>query len=172
MLRLIAVLGFAVATTGCSVFGNSKFSCNAPDGVSCQSISGGYANAMASSIPGQKKPVENKEGSPKKSGWFSEKTTKKTSKNKDELAGFKLVKNEPAVILGEGLINQKPRPLRSSEQVVGVTVFPWKDDAGTLHDISRFFFVVKDSDWNVQYTEEVNQKSFGRIRDFRSLYAK
>lgn len=195
MFRSLFVLCGAVALSGCAVFGESSFSCSAPDGVSCQSITGGYANAMSSNIPGQARSEHKKEFavsresvpahpavSPSKASssdgissdefGFSMSTPTLPSESKSVISGFELITPlEREKLLAASLVGDQKK-IRSGEVVVGVTVFPWKDDSGVLHDVSRFFFVAKESGWNVDYVDEVTKKDFGRIRDFRGVYAK
>ena len=56
--RLTAALGGVVSLAGCmslsGLSGNSSYACKAPDGVTCQSVSGTYANAVANNLPAQR----------------------------------------------------------------------------------------------------------------------
>lgn len=183
---LVAIL-VSSGISGCSVFGQSQFSCNAPDGVSCQSISGGYANALSSNIPGQKqadnpaltasvvksnnipqnvKPSHEKTFSSDEDGFSFEDDIEG---GEEEIAGFDLITVEQTHA-PEGLLVKQSAPLRAGEEVMRVAVFPWADDQGVLHDLSTFYFVVKESNWNVEHTTEVEQKSFERLGSFRGLY--
>ena len=56
---LFRLLPLALALTGCSSLmtgldGQGGFSCKAPDGISCASLSGVYANAVQNNLPGQR----------------------------------------------------------------------------------------------------------------------
>ena len=53
---LFRLLPLALALTGCSSLmtgldGQGGFSCKAPDGISCASLSGVYANAVQNNLP-------------------------------------------------------------------------------------------------------------------------
>src|SRR5438132_9742012 len=56
-LRIVGLLSLMMLGGCGSITGYSdakaKFSCKAPDGVQCMSMSGVYANAMANNLPGQ-----------------------------------------------------------------------------------------------------------------------
>ena len=58
MGRLATLLGGAAELAGCmslsGLSGNSSYACKAPDGVTCQSVSGIYANAVANNLPAQR----------------------------------------------------------------------------------------------------------------------
>ncbi|MDR1424112.1 MAG: TraV family lipoprotein [Azoarcus sp.] len=53
------VLLVVLMSCGCSTMsglgGNSSYACQAPDGVSCESVAGTYANALAGNLPAQRK---------------------------------------------------------------------------------------------------------------------
>ena len=56
MRRLIIASSVAVVLGGCAgtmsgLDGGSRFACKAPDGVTCSSLSGTYANAVANNLP-------------------------------------------------------------------------------------------------------------------------
>ena len=56
-----------LALTGCAgmmsgLDGQGKFSCKAPDGISCASLSGVYANAVQNNLPGQRTTAEAAKG--------------------------------------------------------------------------------------------------------------
>lgn len=53
--------GCAGSLTGLE--GESKFACKAPDGVTCSSLSGIYANAVANNLPALRKEGKGAQGS-------------------------------------------------------------------------------------------------------------
>ena len=62
-IRYWLVSPFLLALAGCAgtmsgLDGQGKFSCKAPDGISCASLSGVYANAVQNNLPGQRPPTE------------------------------------------------------------------------------------------------------------------
>ena len=57
---LLALAGCAGTMSGLD--GQGKFSCKAPDGISCASLSGVYANAVQNNLPGQRPPMEAAKG--------------------------------------------------------------------------------------------------------------
>ena len=66
-IRCWLVSPLLLALTGCAgtmsgLDGQGKFSCKAPDGISCASLSGVYANAVQNNLPGQRPPTETAKG--------------------------------------------------------------------------------------------------------------
>ena len=55
---ILAIAGLALSgCTGMSgLSGGSNYACKAPDGVTCESVSGTYANAVQNRLPGQRQP--------------------------------------------------------------------------------------------------------------------
>lgn len=53
---LLSLAGCAGTMTGLD--GSGNFACKAPDGISCASLSGVYANAVQNNLPGQQPTVE------------------------------------------------------------------------------------------------------------------
>lgn len=61
-LLVLALTGCASTMSGFE--GQGKFACQAPDGISCASLSGVYANALQNNLPGQVRRVEAATGEP------------------------------------------------------------------------------------------------------------
>ena len=57
---LLSLAGCAGTMSGLD--GQGKFSCKAPDGISCASLSGVYANAVQNNLPGQRPSTEAAKG--------------------------------------------------------------------------------------------------------------
>jgi conjugal transfer pilus assembly protein TraV len=126
---LFRVLPLVLALTGCSSLmtgldGQGGFSCKAPDGISCASLSGVYANAVQNNLPGQR-PQGN------------------ASKSVDGTpAAPRLTKNSL----------QAGDPLRSAQKVRRVWLAPWEDEDEVLHDQSYFYMVVDAGRWQIEHS--------------------
>ena len=57
-LRLVAAIAATASLTACmnmsGLSGSSSYACKAPDGVTCDSVSGTYANALQNNLPSQR----------------------------------------------------------------------------------------------------------------------
>lgn len=126
---LFRVLPLALALTGCSSLmtgldGQEGFSCKAPDGISCASLSGVYANAVQNNLPGQRPHGD-------------------ASKSADGgQVSARLTKNSLQV--GD--------PLRSAQKVRRVWLAPWEDEDEVLHDQSYFYMVVDAGRWQIEHS--------------------
>ena len=147
LLPFIPFLGLTGCSTTLGLGESSSYTCKAPEGVSCESVSGTYANAIAGNLPGQKKrgalptPVQLIEGS---SEFYA-------------VPGNQYLAPPPTVLSG--------KPLLSEQETMRVTLFPWRDQSNVLHDKSYMYMIVKESEWNMEHTEErLNQPSFGTFK--------
>jgi conjugal transfer pilus assembly protein TraV len=126
---MIRLLPLALAITGCSSLmtgldGQGGFSCKAPDGISCASLSGVYTNAVQNNLPGQR-PQTNVSKSAD-SGQVSPRLTKNNLQAGD--------------------------PLRSAQKVRRVWLAPWEDEDEVLHDQSYFYMVVDAGRWQIDHS--------------------
>ena len=126
---LFRLLPLALALTGCSSLmsgldGQGGFSCKAPDGISCASLSGVYANAVQNNLPGQRPQ-----------------TTASKSADAGQVSA-RLTKNSL----------QAGDPLRSAQKVRRVWLAPWEDEDEVLHDQSYFYMVVDAGRWQIEHS--------------------
>lgn len=137
----------AIALTGCASFSgldaSSQFSCKAPDGVLCQSMSGVYANAEAHNLPGQRATRE--AGS----------------------TGSQAATAAPAVVSAGGVLT-KPiysgTPIRTAPVVLRVWLAPWEDNDGDLHDQSYIYVPVDGGRWLIEHNRRRIQDAYRPIR--------
>lgn len=130
-LSLLAIVVFGLggcAGTMSGITGDSKFACKAPDGVTCSSLSGVYANAVANNLPAMRK--EGKGG---------------------EASGY--LATQPA---GE-IIGRAPSAgdvIRSQPKILRVWIAPWEDTDGDLHDQSYVYVVTDPGRWVLEHSQK------------------
>ncbi|KUY72671.1 conjugal transfer protein TraV [Burkholderia cepacia] len=129
-LLYTALISTAAALAGCSFSGldaSSKFSCKAPDGVACASMSGVYANIQANNLPGQQI-----------SHGPSLATTTKTP--------------EPGTaVLSRPLFSGSP--IRSAPRELRLWFAPWEDADGDLYDQSYAYLVIDNGQWLIAHNQ-------------------
>ncbi len=139
-MRTAALLLAATSLlTGCAGFmsgldGETSFSCKAPPGVSCQSISGTYSNSIQNNLPSQRKQGEGES--------VSESDGPKVYGDQ----GTERVKLSPRDMeaMTSGI------PVRQPPLIVRVWVAPWEDEAGDLHDQSYFYTMIHSGKWVIE----------------------
>jgi len=108
--------------------GESKFSCKAPDGVTCSSLSGVYANAVANNLPGLRKD------------------------GKGDPAARPPSKESPdGTITGQAASSGDP--LRTQARVLRIWIAPWEDTEGDLHDQSYIYVVANAGRWTIEHSQ-------------------
>ncbi len=120
----------ALGLTGCAgtltgLEGESKFACKAPDGVTCSSLSGIYANAVANNLPALRKDRKSEQGA--------------SSQAKD------------SVITGQ--VASSGDPLRIQPKVLRIWIAPWEDTDGDLHDQSYLYVVANAGHWAIEHSQ-------------------
>ena len=128
-LALTFEIGVVVALSGCSSMSGfdakSDFSCKAPDGILCESMSGIYANAQAKNLPGQ---FVNARG-----------------EVPVELSPAKVGSNVMTKPIYSGT------PIRSAPRLLRVWFAPWEDTDGDLHDQSYVYMPVDSGRWLIEH---------------------
>lgn len=135
----------AVSLTGCSSLsgldGSSKFSCKAPDGVSCSSLSGVYANASQNNLPGLQVEKPKQDDKSKGEG------NAESEEVRPAVAGT-LDSN----IVGKPL--NSGDPLYAPSKILRVWIAPWEDADGDLHDQSYVYIMADYGRWIIEHNRQ------------------
>lgn len=131
MRKLVIAVMLPAILTGCAstlsgLDGETKYACKAPEGVSCASLSGVYANAVANNLPALRKEGkgEAQAAPPAKSG---------------EIIGR-------APSSGD--------PIRTRPKVLRLWIAPWEDSEGDLHDQSYIYVVADPGRWVIEHNQK------------------
>jgi len=134
----IALLSLAGCSTLSGLDGKSSFSCKAPDGVSCSSLSGVYANATQNNLPGlQVKKAENKEKA-----------------KREETAQDQMSPPPLPVVRNMAIAGNAPSsgdPIHAPSKILRVWIAPWEDDDGDLHDQSYVYMMADFGRWVIEH---------------------
>lgn len=147
--------------TGCgSMSGldaSSSFSCKAPDGVSCVSISGTYANSVQDNLPFQQ---QRRNGGDKNGG------------GQEKAARPPLPQEKPARLSPRDMTAMDSGiPIRQPPLVLRVWVAPYEDDAGDLHDQAFFYSMVHSGKWMIEANKTSISKQFRPVFPLRQRTA-
>jgi conjugal transfer pilus assembly protein TraV len=145
--RLTAVLGGMVWLAGCmslsGLSGSSSYACKAPDGVTCQSVSGTYANAVANNLPAQR--------------------ARAAPTAAAELA-------QPAPSAGASGVRAVPAdaapafPLRSAPRILRLWFKPWEDADRDLYDQGYVYVQVDGGRWLVEHAQRAIREAYTPVR--------
>lgn len=146
----VGALGLLVTMAGCvnmsGLGGSSQYTCAAPDGVTCDSVSGTYANAIQQNLPGQRRS-----SGPAVHGSQPASPAPAPAASSASSASAPVV--DPA------------SSLRSQARVLRLWIKPWEDADGDLFDQAHVYVQVDGGRWQLEHVRQ-------RIRDeFRPLRA-
>ncbi len=120
--------GLCTGLSGCSMTGmdaQKSFSCKSPPGISCSSLSGVYANAVADNLPESASRAASIEG------------------KKDQAK---------SMVVGEAPTTGAP--VLSVPTVLRVWIAPWEDNRNVLHDQSFLYAVADPGHWQVAHSKQ------------------
>lgn len=145
--RLAALLGGVASLAGCmslsGLSGNSSYACKAPDGVTCQSVSGTYANAVANNLPAQR--------------------ARATPSAAPELAPPAPPGIAPRV-RNASSDAAPPLPLRSAPRILRLWFKPWEDADRDLYDQGYVYVQVDGGRWLVDHAQRAIREAYAPVR--------
>lgn len=181
-LLLAAAVAVVFALSGCSTAALSgldatnKFTCAAPDGVSCMATSGVYANAQVGNLPGMKvDPTKShfQDGSVAPSATPSatapvpsgsqpnvEYTTPSPLPTAQAAAPQNLFRASPAWMNAP----TTGTPLRSPERILRVWIRPFEDADGDLHDQRYIYVTVNRGVWSIDAANDAIKSQYRTVR--------
>jgi conjugal transfer pilus assembly protein TraV len=180
MNRMPTLSGFVVVATaamvvsGCASFagvgGTSEYSCKAPEGVKCDSVSGTYYNAVENNLPSQRQ------------GGRATPQNEAATTRMEALAGKRSVTSAvdvtPALApLATGSGSALPpaaytsMPLRSPARVLRLWVKPWEDADGDLMDQVYVYVPVDNGRWLVDHAQRQIRDAYAPVKAPRTVQA-
>lgn len=114
-----------------------SFSCKAPDGVLCASMTGIYANAQQNNLPGQTVHQQAKVADVGSTGRPQRPMTQAISSG---------------------------TPIRSAPRILRLWFAPWEDSDGDLHDQSLVYLSVDTGKWQIEHTRRRIQDAYRPVR--------
>lgn len=140
MKLILLALSTTLALSGCgSLSGiadsNGKFACKAPDGVSCTSVSGVYANAQQNNLP----------------------ALLAYRKSPTPTVAMGTASQLPVALPGMAIRSQ-PKTLR-------IWFSPWSDEDDDLHDQTYVYVTVDHGRWLLEHSREATvRKTLTRLQ--------
>lgn len=145
--RLAALFGGVASLAGCmslsGLSGNSSYACKAPDGVTCQSVSGTYANAVANNLPAQRTratPTAMPASAPPSSA-----ASAPTARNASA---------DAAQVL----------PLRSAPRILRLWFKPWEDADNDLYDQGYVYVQIDAGRWQVEHVQRQIRETYAPLK--------
>jgi conjugal transfer pilus assembly protein TraV len=149
------------------VGGTAEYSCKAPEGVKCDSVSGTYYNSVENNLPSQRlggrAPQE------------SAPTRMEALAGKRSVASAYVTPALATSATGSGVAlppaAYTSMPLRSPARVLRLWVKPWEDADGDLMDQLYVYVPVDNGRWLVDHTQRQIRNAYAPIRAPRTVRA-
>ncbi len=163
----LVVSAFAMAVAGCSSYSGldagNKFACKAPDGVTCLSVSGIYANAKEKNLPGQKRADEGR-GDDEKLEVARPPDRVVHRAYGDPINSVALAGATPKTSPKDMSAPNSGPPVRTPERILRVWLAPFEDQEGDLHDQKYFYVTVTNGAWTIEANRVNIRSNFQRVQ--------
>ena len=141
----LAALGMLAGCMNMSgLSGSSSYACKAPDGVTCDSVAGTYANALHNNLPSQR-PRAAAAGSP-------------------DTAAPATPAARPATPPGAAMASISPAPLRSSARILRLWFKPWEDADRDLYDQGYVYVQIDNGQWLIDHAQRQIRDAYAPLR--------
>lgn len=137
--------------------GSSDYACKAPDGVTCTSVSGTYANAVQDNLPAQ---VAKRRMAAKSNG----------EPSTNPAPGAPQPRLAPALASAKATVPpvaQSPSlalPLRSSARILRLWFKPWEDADRDLYDQGYVYVQIDAGQWLIDHAQRQIRDDYAPIR--------
>lgn len=147
-LVLSLVLGLGACSSISGLDAGSKFSCKAPEGVQCDSVSGVYHNALANNLPSQRKAAQTAPGpyAPRTAPAPVSARALRTS------------------TLAQEQLSSSVLPLRAGPRILRVWIKAWEDADRDLVGESMVYVRVDDGQWLLEHVPQRERDGFKPVR--------
>lgn len=149
---LAEMAGAALALAGCSsvsgLDGSSSYACKAPEGVTCDSVSGTYANGLQNNLPSQR---------PRSTAAMSANGTTAALPAPGTLT-------MPLGPASASTASGSPMPLRSSARILRLWFKPWEDADRDLYDQGYVYVQIDSGQWLIEHAQRQIREAYAPLR--------
>ena len=142
---LICVAAMLAGCTSLSgLTGSSSYACKAPDGVTCDSVAGTYANALHNNLPSQR--------------------PRAAATESPDTAAPATPAARPAPPPGAAMASISPTPLRSSARILRLWFKPWEDADRDLYDQGYVYVQIDNGQWLIDHAQRQIRDAYAPLR--------
>ena len=176
---LVTVSGLVL--TGCmnlsGLGGESKYACKAPEGVTCDSVSGTYANAVKNNLPSQRRAAAATQPAAVAAG-AAEGAGLGAGLGSGVIASV-TAGVAPVAISAAGHTSRPPTtsnattttaasplamPLRSSARILRLWFKPWEDADRDLYDQGYVYVQIDNGQWLIEHAQRQIRDAYAPLR--------
>lgn len=151
-----ATAGLSLLATGCGnitgLDGKSSYSCKAPDGVRCDSVSGNYYNSVQNNLPSQRRAPASHGGGD---------TTSPAPATQE---ASHLVSTAARTAASAEPVPYNAAPLRAAPRVMRLWIKPWEDADRDLNGEALVYVQVDNGRWLVDHVQRQAREPFAPVR--------
>ena len=151
LLRLTLSSSLAAVFVGCTsmsgLSGSSSYACKAPDGVTCDSVSGTYANAIHNNLPSQRSRSTTP---PLQVGGVHQPAPSRPASS-----------SVPTALAADSV---SPTPLRSSARILRLWFKPWEDADRDLYDQGYVYVQIDSGQWLIEHAQRQIRDAYAPLR--------
>lgn len=167
----LTILGTTLMMSGCASWlsgldGKSEFTCGAPNGVSCMSISGVSGNVDRGNLPSSIREREKNELTRDING--SKDTEKPKKGSSGPAAPLPSYGAEPVLSPASMLTLGSGTPVRVPPKEIRIWMAPTEDTDGDLHEQRYIYVVVNDGRWMVDAVRLNTRNKYTRFQPLLS----
>jgi conjugal transfer pilus assembly protein TraV len=144
--------------TGCmnlsGLGGSSDYACKAPEGVTCDSVSGTYANAIQDNLPSQRGKRRGM-GKPNEGAGELKDSPARNTQTQAAPSNSALTPVAMAAIAS---------PLRSSSRILRLWFKPWEDADRDLYDQGYVYVQIDAGQWLIDHAQRQIRDAYAPIR--------
>lgn len=155
-LALLAILTLSGCMNMSGLSGSSSYACKAPEGVTCDSVSGTYANAVQNNLPSQRRPAG--------PGPDSAPGARATEGLAGAMAAGAAGGASRVALAPSAAASPSAIPLRSSARILRLWFKPWEDADRDLHDQGYVYIRVDDGQWLVEHAQRQIREAYAPLR--------
>lgn len=152
--------GNLIVLAGCASMsgldGSSSLSCKAPDGVTCDSVSGIYANAVRNNLPSQRSGTAAPTAG--KASAAPSAPPSATSASAPAQSGVPPRPSPPLATTASAM------PLRSSARILRLWFKPWEDADRDLYDQGYVYVQIDDGRWLIEHAQRQIREAYAPLR--------
>ncbi len=137
LLPLVVISSLSGCMSMSGLGGDSKYACKAPDGVTCDSVSGTYANAVANNLPSQRK-----------------RQSAVNASQAERQAPKPLVARASLPAAGGSSPQEAGSALRSQARYLRLWIKPWEDIDGDLYDQAHVYVQIDQGRWLIDHVQQ------------------
>lgn len=147
LLPLAAMLALSGCMSMSGLGGDSKYACKAPDGVTCDSVSGTYANAVANNLPSQRR-----------------RQTVRSAAQVERQAPAPAVPRDGLPAAGGSSAQEQGPALRAQARYLRLWVKPWEDIDGDLYDQAHVYVQIDQGRWLIDHVQQRIREAYTPLR--------